>query len=77
MYKKYMADFIEELSEMPEEVQEAVLENLSNKMEPIEIDGSIFMVHNKVSDLIDNLILQIKEYEKREQKWQKVEKLKA
>ena len=75
MYKKViMADFIEELSELPMETQEAVLKNLSEQMIPLEIDGNIFMVHENVSKLIDNLVLQIEELKKRESSdWQKKE----
>jgi len=62
MYKKIiMAEFIEELSELPVKVQESVLKNLSDSMIPIEIDGNVFMVHENVSELIDNLIKQIDE----------------
>tara|TARA_R100000458_G_scaffold20089_1_gene17847 strand:+ start:202 stop:429 length:228 start_codon:yes stop_codon:yes gene_type:complete len=62
MYKKIiMAEFIEELSELPVKVQESVLKNLSDSMIPIEIDGNVFMVHENVSELIDNLVKQIDE----------------
>ena len=74
MYKKNMADFIEELSDLPLKTQEAVLKNLSEQMIPLEIDGNIFMVHENVSKLIDNLVLQIEELKKRESSdWQKKE----
>ena len=74
MYKKNMADFIEELSDLPLKTQEAVLKNLSEQMIPLEIDGNIFMVHENVSKLIDNLVLQIEELKKRENpNWQKKE----
>ncbi len=56
-----MAEFIEELSELPVKVQESVLKNLSDSMIPIEIDGNVFMVHENVSELIDNLVKQIDE----------------
>ena len=62
MYKKIiMAEFIEELSELPIKVQESVLKNLSDSMIPIEINGNVFMVHKNVSELIDNLVKQIDE----------------
>ena len=62
MYKKIiMAEFIEELSELPVKVQESVLKNLSDSMIPIEINGNVFMVHENVSELIDNLVKQIDE----------------
>ncbi len=74
MYKKNMADFIEELSDLPLKTQEAVLKNLSEQMIPLEIDGNIFMVHENVSKLIDNLVLQIEELKKRESSdWQRKE----
>ena len=74
MYKKNMADFIEELSGLPLKTQEDVLKNLSEQMIPLEIDGNIFMVHENVSKLIDNLALQIEELKKRENpNWQKKE----
>ena len=56
-----MADLIEELSELPIKTQEAVLKNLSEQMIPLEIDGDVFMVHEEVSKLIDNLVMQIKD----------------
>ena len=74
MYKKIiMADFIEELSELPLETQEAVLKNLSEKMIPLEIDGSVFMVHEEVSKLIDNLVMQIKDLNIERDTWQSKE----
>ena len=66
-----MADFIEELSDLPQKAQEAVLQNLSDKMLPLEIDGNIFMVHENVSELIDNLVLQIRELKKEKRVWLK------
>ena len=69
-----MAEFIEELSELPIKVQESVLKNLSDSMIPIEINGNVFMVHENVSKLIDNLVLQIEELKKRESSdWQRKE----
>ena len=69
-----MADFIEELSGLPLKTQEDVLKNLSEQMIPLEIDGNIFMVHENVSKLKDNLALQIEELKKRENpNWQKKE----
>tara|TARA_R100001530_G_scaffold18588_1_gene15810 strand:+ start:1244 stop:1465 length:222 start_codon:yes stop_codon:yes gene_type:complete len=73
MYKKDMADFIEELSDLPLKVQEDVLKNLSEEMIPLEIDGNVFMVHDEVSKLIDNLALQIKELKRESPDWQKKE----
>tara|TARA_R100000008_G_scaffold73150_1_gene51531 strand:+ start:709 stop:933 length:225 start_codon:yes stop_codon:yes gene_type:complete len=71
MYKKNMADFIEELSDLPQKAQEDVLQNLSDKMLPLEIDGNIFMVHKNVSELIDNLVVQIRELKKEKRVWLK------
>ena len=65
MYKKInMAEFIEELSDLPVKTQESVLKNLSDSMMPLEIDGNVFMVHKDVTDLIDNLMVQISNLEK-------------
>ena len=65
MYKKInMAEFIEELSDLPVKAQESVLKKLSDSMIPLEIDGNIFMVHKDVTDLIDNLMVQISNLEK-------------
>ena len=64
-YKKVnMAEFIEELSDLPVKAQESVLKNLSDSMMPLEIDGNVFMVHKDVTDLIDNLMVQISNLEK-------------
>ena len=71
MYKKIiMADLIEELSELPFKTQEAVLKNLSEQMIPLEIDGDVFMVHEEVSKLIDNLVMQIKDLKRERPDWQ-------
>ena len=59
-----MAEFIEELSDLPVKAQESVLKNLSDSMIPLEIDGNVFMVHKDVTDLIDNLMVQISNLEK-------------
>ena len=58
-----MAEVIEELSDLPVKTQECVLKNLSESMIPLEIDGNVFMVHKDVTDLIDNLMVQIKKLE--------------
>ena len=74
MYKKVMmADLIEELSELPIKTQEAVLKNLSEQMIPLEIDGDVFMVHEEVSKLIDNLVVQIKDLKRERPDWQRNE----
>ena len=71
MYKKIiMADLIEELSDLPVKTQEDVLKNLSEQMIPLEIDGDVFMVHEEVSKLIDNLVMQIKDLKIERADWQ-------
>jgi hypothetical protein len=71
MYRKIiMADLIEELSDLPIKTQEAVLKNLSEHMIPLEIDGDVFMVHEEVSKLIDNLVMQIKDLKIERDNWQ-------
>ena len=54
-----MADEIKELSGLPRDQQEFVLENLSHDYSPIEIDGHMYMIPQEVNDLIDNLAEQI------------------
>jgi hypothetical protein len=69
MYKIIdMADFIKEISDLPMDKQEDVLQNLSDQMMPIEIDGDIFMIHENVAALIDNLSAQLKFLEKERDK---------
>ena len=71
MYRKIiMAEIIEELSELPFKTQEDVLKNLSEQMIPLEIDGDVFMVHEEVSKLIDNLVMQIKDLKRERPDWQ-------
>ncbi len=71
MYKKIiMADLIEELSDLPVKTQEDVLKNLSEQMIPLEIDGDVFMVHEEVSKMIDNLVMQIKDLKIERDDWQ-------
>ena len=65
-----MADLIEELSDLPVKTQEDVLKNLSEQMIPLEIDGDVFMVHEEVSKLIDNLVMQIKDLKIERDDWQ-------
>ena len=65
-----MADLIEELSDLPVKTQEDVLKNLSEQMIPLEIDGDVFMVHEEVSKLIDNLVMQIKDLKIERADWQ-------
>ena len=57
-----MADEIKELSMLPREQQEFVLENLSHDYSPIEIDGNMYMIPQEVNDLIDSLAEQIETF---------------
>ena len=57
-----MADEIKELSMLPREQQEFVLENLSHDYSPIEIDGNMYMIPQEVNDLIDSLAEQLKTF---------------
>ena len=65
-----MADLIVELSDLPVKTQEDVLKNLSEQMIPLEIDGDVFMVHEEVSKLIDNLVMQIRDLKIERDDWQ-------
>ena len=56
-----MAEVIEELMTLPIEEQELVLKNLSNELNPIEINGEVFMIPQEVNELIDNLFLQLQD----------------
>ena len=56
-----MADEIKELSMLPREQQEFILENLSHDYSPIEIDGNMYMIPQEVNDLIDSLSNQVNE----------------
>jgi hypothetical protein len=56
-----MAEVIEELMTIPIEEQELVLKNLSNELNPIEINGEVFMIPLEVNELIDNLFLQLQD----------------
>ena len=54
-----MADEIKELSMLPREQQEFVLENLSHDYSPFEIDGNMYMIPQEFNDLIHSLAEQI------------------
>jgi hypothetical protein len=56
-----MAEVIKELLTLPIEEQELVLKNLSNELNPIEINGEVFMIPQEVNELIDNLFLQLQD----------------
>ena len=71
-----MAFVMETLSRLPAELQEKILREISNNptappipmevdfdgMEiPIEIDDDVFLIHQKVFDLIDSLCEQVQE----------------
>ena len=56
-----MADELKELSMLPREQQEFVLENLSHDYSPIDIDGNMYMITQEDNDLIDSLANQVNE----------------
>jgi len=56
-----MADVIKELCNLPKEEQEFILNNMSHTYNPIEINGEVFMIPQKVNDLIDNLFIELQD----------------
>ena len=50
-----MAEVIKELSNLPMEEQEFILNNMSHEYNPIEINGEVYMIPQEVNTLIDNL----------------------
>ena len=56
-----MAEVIKELSNLPPEIQQSILESISHSYHPIEIDGEVYMIPEEVNELIDNLLLQIQD----------------
>ena len=54
-----MAKEIKELSKLPIEHQSQILEALCKNYQPIEIDDKVYLIPQKVSDLIDNLTEQL------------------
>ena len=56
-----MAEVIKELSNLPMEEQEFVLNNMSHEYNPIEINGEVFMIPQEVNTLIDNLFIELQD----------------
>ena len=56
-----MAEVIKELSNLPMEEQEFVLNNMSHEYNPIEINGEVFMIPQEVNELIDNLFIELQD----------------
>tara|TARA_R100000781_G_scaffold5495_1_gene6145 strand:- start:984 stop:1202 length:219 start_codon:yes stop_codon:yes gene_type:complete len=54
-----MAKEIKELSKLPIEHQNAILEALCKRYEPIEIDDKVYLIPPEVNELIDNLVIQL------------------
>tara|TARA_R100000742_G_C4227978_1_gene50178 strand:- start:506 stop:715 length:210 start_codon:yes stop_codon:yes gene_type:complete len=66
-----MAKEIKELSKLPIEHQNYILEALCKKYEPIEIDDKVYLIPPEVNDLIDNLVMQLNNLGKKEKKFGK------
>ena len=56
-----MAEVIKELSNLPMEEQEFILNNMSHEYNPIEINGEVYMIPQEVNTLIDNLFLELQD----------------
>ena len=56
-----MAEVIKELSNLPMEEQEFILNNMSHEYNPIEINGEVFMIPQEVNTLIDNLFIELQD----------------
>ena len=56
-----MAEVIKELSNLPMEEQEFILNNMSHEYNPIEINGEVYMIPQEVNELIDNLFLELQD----------------
>tara|TARA_R100000306_G_scaffold48752_1_gene46111 strand:- start:258 stop:458 length:201 start_codon:yes stop_codon:yes gene_type:complete len=56
-----MAEVIKELSNLPREEQEFILNNMSHEYNPIEINGEVYMIPQEVNTLIDNLFLELQD----------------
>ena len=52
----YMAKVIKEIANMSMKGQEFVLKNLTQKLVPIAIDGTVYMIPKEVSELIEMLV---------------------
>jgi len=66
-----MAKEIKELSKLPIEHQNYILEALCKRYEPIEIDDKVYLIPPEVNDLIDNLVMQLNNLDKQEKKFGK------
>jgi len=63
-----MAKEIKELSKLPFEHQNKILEALCKNYQPIEIDDKVYLIPEAVNELIDNLVMQLNDlYVLREQ----------
>ena len=51
-----MAKVIEEIANMSLTGQEFVLKNMAQKLVPISIDGTVYMIPKEVSELIEMLV---------------------
>lgn len=56
-----MAEVIKELTNLPIEEQEFILNNMSHEYNPIEINGELFMIPQEVNALIDNLFIELQD----------------
>ena len=56
-----MAQLIKELCTLPKEEQEFILNNLCHDYHPISIDGEVYMIPEKVNELIDSLFVQMED----------------
>tara|TARA_Y100001938_G_scaffold150026_1_gene239277 strand:+ start:604 stop:804 length:201 start_codon:yes stop_codon:yes gene_type:complete len=56
-----MAEVIKELTNLPIEEQEFILNNMSHEYNPIEINGEVFMIPQEVNALIDNLFIELQD----------------
>jgi hypothetical protein len=56
-----MAEVIKELTNLPIEEQEFILNNMSHEYNPIEINGEVFMIPQEVNTLIDNLFIELQD----------------
>ena len=66
-----MAKEIKELSKLPLEHQNYILQALCKKYEQIEIDDKVYLIPPEVNDLIDNLVMQLNNLDKKEKKFGK------
>ncbi len=57
-----MAKEIKELSKLPIEHQSQILEALCKNYQPIEIDDKVYLIPQKVNDLIDSLTEQLNDF---------------